>query len=152
MKKLLGSVAAILISATIGAVATQGILPTPGFRLIDGLYVLGLSAGVNNTFQSGIAAAGTTQATATQIAAGFTLLEVDTVGASSGVALPQCNAGTIVQSLYNNTSTTLTVYPQIANNSVTVAQDTINNTTSYSINAHTGIAFACAKNGIWAAS
>ena len=36
--------------------------------------------------------------------------------------------------LYNNTANNCTIYPSIANNSVTAAQDTINNTTSLSLN------------------
>jgi hypothetical protein len=55
--------------------------------------------------------------------------------------------------LYNNGANTLAVYPAIANNPVTAAQDTINNGTSLSggLATHTPEVFSCAKNGVWAA-
>ncbi len=118
----------------------------------DGTWLNGLAGGQNATFQSGIAAAGTTQATATQLAAGIQLFEIDTAAASSGVALPACVGGTEL-SIYNNGASTLTVYPLIINNPITAAQDTINSGTSFSggIAQHVIVWFACAKNGVWGA-
>lgn len=144
---------AIVAAAVGSAYAVIGQVPVPGFQTIDGGWLLGLSGGTNLTYQSGITAAGTTQATATQLAAGIALIEVDTAAASTGVALPACVAGTVVQ-LYNNGAQTLTIYPQIINNGLTSAQDTINNGTSLSggLATHTQISFACAKNGVWGAS
>lgn len=129
---------------------TVGIPPGTGPQEVDGVWLNGLAAGLNGTYQSGVSAAGTTQSGATQLVSGNSLIELDTVGGSSGVALPAALAGTEV-SIYNNTSTTVTVYPQIANNAVTGTQDTINNTTSTTISGHAGAFFFCAKNGIWAA-
>lgn len=147
---LLGGVVAAAFGS---AVALVGQVPVPGFQAIDGSWLLGLASGTNLTYQYGITAAGTTQATATQLPAGIALLEVDTAAASTGVALPPCVAGTVVQ-LYNNGAQTLTIYPSIANNGLTAAQDTINNGTSLSggLATHTQISFACAKNGVWGAS
>lgn len=157
MKKfLLGTLyGALIASAISGAFAVTGKAPPAngGFRLMDSAYVLGIAQGVNNTFTSGITAAGTTQATSTQLASNFSLIEIDTAAASTGVALPPCIAGTVVQ-IYNNGAQTLTIYPSIANNQITGAQDTINNGTSLSggLATHTQISFACAKNGVWGAS
>lgn len=130
--------------------AAVGTPPIAGFGLIDGNWLLGLAGGVNNTFQSGITAAGTTQATATALPAGIYLLEVDTAAASTGVALPSCIPG-IELNLYNNGAQTLAVYPAVANNPITAAQDTINNATSLSggIATHVPQVFSCAKAGVW---
>lgn len=131
---------------------TVGIPPGSGPQEVDGVWLNGLAAGLNATYQSGITAAGTTQGTATQLAGGFTLMELDTVPGSSGVALPAAFAGTEI-SIYNNTATTAAVYPLIANNPITGTQDTINNGTNFSggISGHAGAFFFCAKNGVWAA-
>ncbi len=129
---------------------TVGIPPLPGFGLVDGNWLFGVANGQNANYQSGIVAAGTTQATATQLAAGVTLLEIDTCPASAGVALPPAIQGTEL-SIYNNGAQTLTVYPSIANNQVLspAAQDTINNGASVTIATHVVNYFTCAKNGIW---
>ena len=129
---------------------TVGIAPGTGPQEIDGNWLNGLAAGLNATYQSGLTALGTTQATALQLAGGYTLMEIDTVAASTGVALPAAFAGTEI-SIYNNGLQTLTVYPQIANNPITLAQDTINNGASTTTATHTGLFFFCAKNGVWAA-
>ena len=129
--------------------ATVGIAPTPGIQPVDGTWLIGLSGGLNNTFQSGITAAGTTQATATPLTSGIFLNEIDTAAASTGVNLPPCFAGTEL-SIYNNGAQTVTVYPAVANNPITVAQDTINNGTTTTIATHVLNAFSCAKNGVWA--
>lgn len=140
-----------LVLVGVLAHAAIGTAPNGGMGLTDAAWLNGLAGGQNYTYQSGISAAGTTQATATQLPAGIELIEVDTVGASSGVALPPCVAGTQI-TVYNASATTLTIYPAIANNALTSAQDTINNATSLSLNAHTGTSPACAKNGTWGAS
>lgn len=129
-----------------------GIVPGNGFQLVDGDWLNGLAAGHNATYASGIAAAGTTQATATQIPDRVALIQVDTVGASSGVNLPAALQGTQLR-VYNSTATTLAVYPQVANNPITGAQDTINSGSSLSggIATHVAVDFACAKNGVWSA-
>jgi hypothetical protein len=153
MKTIAAFICGALIAAAMGtAFAVTGQVPLNGFAAIDGTWLLGLAGGVNYSYQNAIAAAGTTQATATQLPAGIRLLEVDTAAASTGVALPPCFQGTAV-SLYNNGASTLTVYPAIANNLVTAAQDTINNGTSLSggMATHTAELFFCAKNGVWAA-
>jgi hypothetical protein len=146
-------IGALLVSAISGAYATnQGAAPNvgDGFELIDGRYILGLAGGINYSFQSGITAAGTNQATATQIGVNIALVEVDTTASSTGVALPQCFAG-ISLSLYNNGAQTLTVYPNPTNNPKLAAgtQDTINNGTSTTIATHVVNIFSCAKNGVW---
>lgn len=132
--------------------AATGVPPSTGFGLVDGTWLAGLAGGQNQTFQSGFTATGTTQATALQLPAGIAKLQVDTTAASTGVALPPCFAGTEVW-LYNNGASTLTIYPSIANNSVTAAQDTINSGTSFSggLATHVLALFGCAKNGVWGA-
>jgi hypothetical protein len=143
-----------IIAGGVTAALAVGTPPTPatGPGLVDGTWLNGLAGGQNATFVSGLTATGTTQATALQLSAGIQLIEIDTVAASTGVALPACVAGTEL-SIYNNGASTLTVYPQIANNALTAAQDTINNATSFSggIATHVIVWFACAKNGVWAA-
>lgn len=129
---------------------TVGLQPTYGPQLVDGTYVNGIAAGLNATSQAGFTAAGNNQATALQLSPGNTLIEFDTVGNGTGAALPAALAGTEI-SIYNNGANTLTMYPSIANNPVTAAQDTINNGTSTTIASHASGYFFCAKNGIWAA-
>lgn len=143
---------AIIFAAISAAYATVGIVPAPGFNLTDGAWLNGLAGGLNGVYQYGITAAGTTQATATQIPSGVALLEVDTTASSTGVALPSCLKGTDFY-LYNNGANTLTIYPAVANNPVTAAQDTINNATSLSggVASHAAEIFFCAKDGVWAA-
>lgn len=146
-------VGALIVGAVTAAFAVTGQPPLTGMGpgLVDAQWLNGIAGGTNYTFQSGISAAGTTQATSTPLAAGIYLYEIDTAAASSGVSLPPCIAGT--QSvIYNNGLSTLTIYPSIANNPITTAQDTINNATSLSLSSHTSTAPACAKNGVWSAS
>lgn len=148
-------IAAIAVAASLGmgaAHAVTGNPPTPatGPGLVDGSWLNGLAGGQNQTFQSGISAAGTNQATATQLPAGIALISVDTVASSTGVALPPCIPGTEL-SVYNNGAQTLTFYPTVANNPATGAQDTINNATSTTTTTHTSKYFYCPKSGVWAA-
>jgi hypothetical protein len=153
-KTILNMLVGALITTAVGAAfAVTGNIPPNGFAAIDGTWLNGLAGGTNYTYQSGLVAAGTNQATALQLPAGIYMLEVDTTSSSTGVALPPCIPGTQTI-LYNNGANPLAVYPAVANNPITAAQDTINNGTSLSGNlaAHTPIAFACAKAGNWNAS
>jgi hypothetical protein len=142
-----------LVAAAVGsAFAVVGTPPLPGsnFAIPDSIWLNGLAGGQNSTYQYAITATGTTQATASQLPSGFKLMQVDTVPSSSGVQLPPCFQGTEF-GLYNNGANTLTVYPDLTNNPITSAQDTIDNTTSASVSSHTAELFFCAKNGVWAA-
>lgn len=151
MRKL-AFVAALLILSS-AAFAGSGIAPPSngGYVQPDANWLNGLAGGQNETYQYGITAAGSTQATSTQLGAGVALFEVDTAAASTGVALPTAIQGTEL-SIYNNGASTLTVYPAIANNPATAAQDTINNGTSFSGGVATHVAIFCfsAKTGVWA--
>ena len=138
--------AALLLASTAVALAVTGQAPTNGPGLQDGTWLNGLAGGQNETYQYGIAAAGSGQSTATVLPAGIALIEVDS--GTGGVALPFCYQGEEF-SIYNNTASTVTVYPNAVNNPMTAAQDTINNTTSLSMTARTPYYFACAKNGVW---
>lgn len=144
---LVGALVAASITAALAVVGTP---PIGGPALVDGAWLNGIVGGQNYSYQSGITAAGTTQATATALPSGIYLVELDTVAASTGAALPSCLQGTQIF-LYNNGAQTLTVYPAVANNPVTAAQDTINNTTSVTVASHVSEYFFCAKNGVWAA-
>lgn len=129
-----------------------GNVPVGEEQLIDGRFVNGITQGHNLTYQSGVSAAGTSsQAAATQLSDLISVIEVDTVAANSGVALPPALQGMRI-SVYNNSAASLLVYPAIANNPVTAAQDTINNATSVTLAAHVGATYACAKNGVWFAA
>jgi hypothetical protein len=152
-KTLRDMILGAIVCASIGAaMAVVGVPPVPsnGPGLVDGTWLVGLAGGANSVYQYGISAAGTTQATATQMPAAIKLMEVDTAASSSGVALPFCYQGTEF-GIYNNGANTLTVYPNVANNPITAAQDTIDNTTTVSVSSHTAEIFFCAKNGVWAA-
>lgn len=146
-------VGAFMVAAVGTAFAVIGTPPIAGPGLIDGIWLNALAAGQNETYQAGITAAGTTQATATQLPAGLALIEIDTVPASSGVNLPPAFAGTEIQ-VFNSTGTTIKFYPTVANNPITAAQDTINGATFLQVTGVGGgtvSAFMCAKNGVWAA-
>lgn len=153
-KTILNMLAGALVAAAVGAAfAVTGNPPVNGFQTPDGTWLLGLSGGTNYTYQSGITAAGTNQATGAQLPAGIFLLEVDTTASGTGVNLPPCIPGTQAV-LYNNGANPLAVFPAVANNPITAAQDTINSGTFLSGNlaSHVSIAFACAKAGVWNAS
>lgn len=152
IKTIRDMLAGALVCAAVGsAFAVVGTPPGTGMGLVDGAWLNGLSSGQNNTYQYGLTAAGTTQATALQLPAGIYMMEVDTAASSTGVALPACLQGAET-SIYNNGANTLAVYPAIANNPITATQDTINNGTSLSggITSHSISWFSCAKNGVWA--
>lgn len=142
---LIGAFVAGAVTAALGAIGT---IPSNGFALPDGQWLNGLSQGHNSTFQSGFTAAGTTQATATQLPDLVKYMEVDTTASSTGVALPPAIAGMQI-SVYNNGVSTLAIYPAIA----PTTQDTINNGTSLSggLASHAIEVFTCAKTGVWAA-
>jgi hypothetical protein len=141
------------VSAFAQANPPVGTPPGNGPQLIDGTWVNGLAGGRNETYQSGISAAGSTQATATQLPSGISLIEIDTVPGSSGAALPFCYPGSEF-SIFNSTSTTIVFYPNVLNNPLTAAQDTINGSSSLSVSGVSGGTvswFSCAKAGKWAA-
>jgi hypothetical protein len=151
----------VAILAGFGVHAGPGIPPLPsnGPGLVDGTWLNGLAGGQNFTYQSGLTALGSTQATATQLPAGVYLMEVDTAGSggATGVALPTCVQGTVVY-LLNYTAYTIDVYPAIANNQLLspAAQDVISSagsigTTSTTETTYTTKTYVCAKTGIWAA-
>jgi hypothetical protein len=155
IKTLLNMLAGAVIFSVASALAVVGQPPVPatGFGMVDGTWLNGIANGQNYSYQSGISAAGTNQATATQLPAATYMIEVDTTSSSTGVAIATCLPGTQFI-LYNNGANPLAVYPTVPNNPVTAAQDTINNGTSLSGNlaSHASIAFACAKAGNWNAS
>lgn len=142
----------LVIAASIGsAFATnRGQKPTTGFQAPDGDWLQGVADGVNWNYQYNITAAGTNQATATQLPANKPLVELDTVSSGTGATLPTALQGTTIY-LYNNGASNAVIYPAVANNPATSAQDTINNTTSVTVNAHTAEMFFCVKTGVWAA-
>lgn len=125
--------------------------PDAGFRLGDIRAIYDAIVSNNaRTAAYGITAAGTTQATATQLTS--VLNQVDTVSASTGVNLPwtQGTRTTAFQSCYviNNGANTLTVYAAQGKS------DTINGTagaTGVSIPAGANILFISAKPGVWEA-
>ena len=145
-----------IVAAAVGSVtAAIGTPPLPGIgpSLIDGQWLLGLAGGTNYTFQNGLTAAGTNQATALQLSAGINMFEIDTVAAGTGIALPQCIAGTNFD-IRNAGAQTLSIYGSATVNPLTAANDTINNTagsTAYTITTNTNATFFCAKNGSWSA-
>ncbi len=145
-------VGAFIVAAVGTAFAVVGTPPIAGPALQDGVWLNGLAGGQNYFYQSNVVALGTNQATSTQLSNGIRLFEIATSSASTGVALPPCVAGTAV-SIYNNSGQTMVIYPAIANNALTAAQDTINSGTTFSGNLANHVAFFafCPKNGDWAA-
>ena len=149
MRKITKALAAALfIASALPALALVGIAPTQGPALQDGTWLNGLAGGQNNLYVYGLTATGTNQATAAQFPSGYYLVEADTVAASTGFALPFCTPGVDLL-FYNNGANTVTIYPNVSNNPLTSAQDTINNTTSITVASHTPQAFSCAKAGVW---
>lgn len=146
MKKLLCILAVLSFASTAYAITGTPPVPSNGFGAVDGTWLNGVAGGLNQLYQYGIAAAGSGQSSATQLPSGIALMEIDS--GTGGVALPPCLQGAGF-SVYNNTSSTVTAYPSNTNNPVTSAQDTINNTTTLSMTAHTPYYFACAKNGVY---
>src|SRR5258707_15266465 len=82
------AIGAFVAAAVSAAIAVTGTPPGTGPQLVDGAWLNGLAGGNNWSFQSGIAAAGTTQATATQLAGGTYFVEGDTAASGTGVNLP----------------------------------------------------------------
>lgn len=155
LKTVLNMMFGALICAAIGtAWAVVGIPPLPNGQeaLINQTWLLGLAGGSNYSYQYGITAVGTNQATAAQLPANVYLIQVDTAGSggATGVALPPCLQGTQLF-VNDNTAYTFDVYPAVANNPITAAQDTINNSTSTTITTYAVKVFSCAKNGVWSA-
>lgn len=125
------------------------------FSLVDQTWLNGIAGGTNYTYQSGLTATGTNQATALQLPALISMFSIDTVAANTGVALPQCVAGTSID-LRNAGASTLSIYGSTTANSAVspAANDTINGTagsTAYTILTNTNATFFCAKNGAWSA-
>lgn len=143
---LIGAMIVGLVSA---ALAVTGQPPGNGPQLIDGVWLQGVANGVNASYQSGITCAGTTQATAFQLPANITLIELDTVASSTGCNLVPAQPG-VELSIYNNGANTATIYPTVPNNVVTAAQDTINNSTSTTVASHAALYCFAAKAGVWA--
>ena len=69
-----------------------GIPPGTGPQLVDGAWLTGVAAGLNNTYIYGLIATGTTQANATPILPGYYLVEADTVAAGTGLTLASARA------------------------------------------------------------
>lgn len=150
MKKLLfGTVIGFSIAA-VSAWAVTGKAPPAngGFRMMDSAFILGISQNINNTFTNGLTGAGTTQATATVIPPSMSLVEFDTVASSTGFSLPFALPGVVID-IYNNGAQTATIYPSVANNPVSAAQDTINNGTSATLATHVQLHCMSAKAGVW---
>lgn len=135
-----------LVGCASGALAT-GPLQNGSYATIDQGWLYDLSGGRNRTYQSGVAAAGSGQSTATQLSGAVALVMIES--GTGGFNLPTCKAGTTLW-VYNKSGATLTAYPTVANNPVTGAQDTINGATSKSsLTDATPYFFGCAKDGAW---
>jgi hypothetical protein len=154
MNRLLIAALALSLALVSPAGAVTGTPPIIGPALQDGTWLNGLAGGQNFSYIYGITAAGvSSQAASTALTPGYFLYEVDTslAAGSSGVTLPPCLQG-VAFVLNNNTAYTVLVYPNVANNPVTAAQDVIDvgsQATSTSITTYASKIFACAKNGVW---
>jgi hypothetical protein len=140
---------AIIVASISEALAVVRQPPTPGDGpgLPDGKWLDGLAGGSNYRFRPNIVAAGSNQATATLLPSNRALLEIDS--GTGGYALPPCYSG-VAFSVYNNSGATLTAYPNVNNNPITAAQDTINGSSSLgSLSNHTLTIFSCANTGNW---
>ena len=152
LKVIASSILFIAVSSAAFAVIGQKPIPGNGFGMTDGTWLDGVAGGSNFLYKYGITAAGTNQATATQLPSNIHLLEVDSAGSggATGVALPPCLGGAEIV-INDNTAYTIDVYPAVANNPITAAQDTINNGTSTTITTYASKLFTCGQNGVWAA-
>lgn len=137
------------VAAALGtAFAVVGTAPGTGPALQDGTWLNGLAGGQNYSFQSAITALGTTQATATALTAGIRQYEIDTAANGTGVNLPGAIAGAAA-SIFNNGANIVTVFPAIANNPITAAQDVINGGTSTALTPTQALLCFSARNGRW---
>jgi hypothetical protein len=128
-----------------------GSRPVGDEQLISGRFVNGLSWGDNIVFKNGIGATGNSQATAFQMPTQVAIYQIDASTASTaiGVNMPPAIQGNNLF-VINNTANAVTVYPPVANNAATGAQDTFNNNAaSFSLPANSGVGFTCGKNGRW---
>jgi hypothetical protein len=141
-------VGALIPTLITAALALTGTAPGTGPQLIDGIWAQGVANGLNASFLNGVTCTGSTQATAFQLPSAATLIELDTVAASTGCNLPTALPGVEI-SIYNNGANTATIYPTVPNNPVTGVQDTLNNATTTTVASHTSIYVFCAKAGIW---
>jgi hypothetical protein len=120
--------------------------------LVDGIWLAGLAGGQNQTYIAGVTANNAaSQTTATAIASGLSLVEVDTAVATGSVNLPAAVAGTEV-TIINNTAVSINVYASPIINQTTGALDTINalpNANPLQPAANSVTWLACAKNGHW---
>lgn len=141
---------ALAILALVGCasgVHAGGPLQNGSYATIDQGWLYGLASGNNLTTMAGVAAAGSNQATATQLTPNVALYMIES--GTGGFNLPACIAGTSLW-VYNKSGATLTAYPAVANNPVTGAQDTINGATSVgSFSTATATFYGCPKNGAW---
>jgi hypothetical protein len=141
---------ALAILALVGCasgVMAAGPLQSGSYATIDQGWLYDLSGGRNRTYQSGVAAAGSGQSTATQLSGGVALIMIES--GTGGFNLPTCKAGTGLW-VYNKSGATLTAYPTVANNPVTGAQDTINGGLSVgSFLTATATFYGCPKDGAW---
>lgn len=121
-------------------------VPEPGPRLFDGSQVVAAHNQMNNyAFSENLVALGTTQATALQLI--NPLNHVGTTASSTGVALPQCLAGSVVY-VSNAGAQTLAIYGKSG------TTDTINATagaTGTTQATNTSKIYYCPTNGKWAA-
>lgn len=157
LKTIRDMFAGALVAAAVGtAMAVVGTPPLQGIgpALVDGVWLYGLAGGQNYSFQSGLTALGTNQATALQLNPGITMYSIDTVASNTGIALPQCIAGTQIEGIRNAGANTLSIYGSATVNPLSATNDTINGTagsTAYTITTNTNASFFCAKNGAWSA-
>lgn len=133
-----------------------GIPPQEGYELIEGRYLLGIAAGHNQSFESGLTAkASGNQSNGTLIPADIWQVEFDTVATNGdSCVLPfAVSPGTQIV-VINNGAATLDVYSNPGTNPVTAAADKLNNSTSaaVTISAQVATTFYCAKAGVWTAS
>ena len=135
--------------------AVVGIAPTPGFQLVDGVFINGIVNGQNFNAGAGITAhAGGTQALAFQLAPGQYMYQVDTVATTGdSVALPECVQGTAFF-IRNAGANLLNVFGNPTTNAISSTLDTINGTagsTAFTISSNAASPFFCAKSGAWSA-
>lgn len=158
LKNMLKTAANMLLGALIaaavgGAFAVVGTPPGSGPGLADGVWLNGLAAGQNQSYQNGITAkASGTQTTCTNLTPGIYLNQVDTVTTTSdSICLPFAIAGTNIQ-IRNNGAQTVAIFAQSGTNTLTASTDTINNasnSSSYTVIAQNSADCFTAKNGSW---
>lgn len=144
-----GAAFALVVLGFLAHAATVGVPPEPGFRPIDGSWLIGLSSGQNFTTQTGIVTGASGQANCTAI--GANNMNAVTSSVSSGsICLPPAGSGRQIY-IQNATGNSIQVFGSLT--PAVSGGDTLNGTagsTGLAVTAGQNIDCFTATTGAWA--